>query len=462
MTNHNHFLTSTYKIVLLLISLLALISPAIYNGFPLVYSDSGTYIAAAKTDSIPVDRPLVYSLFLNFTSLNLSLWFTIIFQCAVLIYLIYLLFSNVLKIKHSYEWTAGVILILSFTTSVSNYSSQLMPDIFVAWMLLSFFLILWGRDLKLIIKVLLWIVFLLSVTSHLSILLSASVIIVLTLLINILFKILNKKINHILIGLLITGWLTIPIINLFYGAGFTVSRCKNVTLMARLVETGIVGEFLKENCQKEKYSLCDSKDSLPQYGYQFAWDQTSPLYKGPCWDTGWGNCWLEKDEEYGKLIRDIIKTPKFRNELIIISIKDTYKQLLDFKIGMLVPMRETSPPYGTIKTFYPQNLESYIKANQFRETLYFSNISNIQKIFVIISILILPFILVWYFWKQRRCDEFCFLMILVVFGLIINACVCSSFSTVVDRYQSRIIWIVPFLFITSFAVLINRNKGQLR
>jgi hypothetical protein len=442
------------------LAIAALMSPALINGFPLVYSDTGTYIAAAKTSSIPVDRPISYSLFLNITSLNLSLWFTILAQCAILVYLLFLLLKNVFGVQHSQVWTCGLTILLSFTTSISNYSSQLMPDIFAGWMLLIVFILLFGQNNQLV-KITLWLLFIISVTSHFSILVAATIMLFLLLTINLIWKWLPAKTNLIVLMLIITGWLTTPVINSLYGEKFSVSRCKNISLMARLVETGIVKEYLEEHCPDKNYPLCQYKDSLPAYGYLFAWEPTSPLYKGPCWGTGWGNCWIEKDQEYGILIRDIISSPKYLKKLFVISMKDTYRQLLDFKIGVLVPMKEQSAPFETIQTFYPQHLQAYKSANQYNRILYFHLISKIQTVFVITGIAIISILLIWNFVRRNKHRLLNYLTSFLLFGIVLNAAVCSSLSTVVDRYQSRVIWLIPFLLAVYLIVIISDKKQKL-
>ena len=63
-----------------------------YNGFPIVYSDTSTYLASGFELETPFDRPITYGLFLRIASLNgLSMWLVIFFQALILSYLIFLL-----------------------------------------------------------------------------------------------------------------------------------------------------------------------------------------------------------------------------------------------------------------------------------------------------------------------------------------------------------------------------------
>ena len=121
-----------YLIALFLLSIcFVLIWPALYNGYPLVYSDTGTYIAAGYTKEVPVDRPIIYCLFVRHMSLSHSLWFVLIAQVILVVYVIYMLVRR-FAVKNVLLLSTLIVLVLSFTTSISTYTSQIMPDIFSA------------------------------------------------------------------------------------------------------------------------------------------------------------------------------------------------------------------------------------------------------------------------------------------------------------------------------------------
>src|SRR4051812_5172804 len=104
---------------------------AFYNGFPLVYSDTSTYIASGFELESPFDRPITYGLFLRIFSLNgLSLWFVIFFQSLILSYLIFLVVQLVIRQESFLMFGLLTIILLSLFTGVSWTVSQLMPDVF--------------------------------------------------------------------------------------------------------------------------------------------------------------------------------------------------------------------------------------------------------------------------------------------------------------------------------------------
>jgi hypothetical protein len=52
-----------------------LLFDALYNGYPLIYSDTGTYLSSGFLLETPFDRPITYGIFMRISSLNgVSLW----------------------------------------------------------------------------------------------------------------------------------------------------------------------------------------------------------------------------------------------------------------------------------------------------------------------------------------------------------------------------------------------------
>ena len=61
----------------------------LYNGYPLVYSDTGVYIASGLKEFVPVDRPIGYGLFIKLFSFNYSLWLVVAFQNLITAFVLY-------------------------------------------------------------------------------------------------------------------------------------------------------------------------------------------------------------------------------------------------------------------------------------------------------------------------------------------------------------------------------------
>lgn len=71
-------------IISIFIGAVILMTDAFYNGFPVVYSDTSTYLASGFEWETPFDRPITYGIFLRIFSLNgTSLWLVIFFQALI-------------------------------------------------------------------------------------------------------------------------------------------------------------------------------------------------------------------------------------------------------------------------------------------------------------------------------------------------------------------------------------------
>lgn len=67
-----------------LVGAILLMIPAFINGYPIVYSDTGTYLASAFLLETPFDRPITYGLFIRLASVNgMSLWGVIFLQSGI-------------------------------------------------------------------------------------------------------------------------------------------------------------------------------------------------------------------------------------------------------------------------------------------------------------------------------------------------------------------------------------------
>ena len=100
---------------------LLLLFSAYINGFPIVYSDTSTYLASGFELEAPFDRPIMYGLLLRLSSLNgISLWFTIFSQGLIVSILIYkLLRTCVPKLKSINLIFISIIAFISLCTSAS-------------------------------------------------------------------------------------------------------------------------------------------------------------------------------------------------------------------------------------------------------------------------------------------------------------------------------------------------------
>ncbi len=113
----------------ILLGALLLLWPAALNGYPLVFSDTGTYLSQAIQHYLGWDRPIFYSLFLLPLHLTLTTWPAIAAQALLVAHTLHLLRRALLPAVSTW-WLVPLLAALSLATPLPWLASQLMPDLF--------------------------------------------------------------------------------------------------------------------------------------------------------------------------------------------------------------------------------------------------------------------------------------------------------------------------------------------
>jgi len=435
----------TYKfIIFVFLGTFCLIADAFYNGFPIVYSDTSTYIASGLEFETPFDRPITYGLFLRLFSLNgLSLWFAIFFQGLILSYLIFLVVRLVTDDKSFLKFGLLTIILLSLFTGVSWTVSQVMPDIFTSIALLCMTLILLGT-FKRKTMILLYVIFFISVAMHMSHILLFSLILIT---IFCLRKFILPKRNFQIITLLI---LTVASI---ITMGSAISKSKHVFFMGAMVEHGIVKNYLNDHCDTKQYKLCAYKDSLPDRAYKFIWDEKSLFYKI--------GGWKETKNEFTEIIYGTLTQPKYIVMHIKESFKATLQQLTLFSVGDgNGSFLEGSLLHERVSKYFPHDLTAYTSSKQNQSQLSFVNFFNsLFPIIVVLSLLLIIFLLTKFATSSARHIKIIAIMFFI--GIILNAWDCGTFANAIDRLGCKMIWLIPFTTTILFwKILLDRKTNE--
>ena len=447
-----------YYVLLVLIAGFILCYLGFFNNYPLMHSDSGTYIKSGFLNQVPPDRPIFYGLFVRHISMAESLYFVIITQGILLALLFLYYFRYFLPDKNPVIPFLGFIFLITFFTGASLNVSQVIPDIFTPITILGLGLLFLVNNLKVRDLVIISILVFLGIAVHNSHLLIAAGLLIISTFLYAFRKIRTKwtflswrRLAYLWLLLIGTN-LVISTVNFAFGSEFKSSRGGHVFLMSRLIDTGILKQYLDDKCGEVDYKFCEYKDQIP---WDFIWDfENSPLYKTGGWE---GN-----EEEYKKIIFDALTTPKYLKIFIIKGLESSFNQFFTFETGNAKQMLKGSAPYSVIDRFFKDQLKEYVGSRQSRKVFNFNVINTSQlflfafSLFVIIVILILRFPLKW--------------KILAGFFLVsvyMNALVCGAFSFVAPRYQSRVVWllILPvFMILTEYrqfmGSILNRKDNQ--
>lgn len=430
----------------LILSSVVLLWPAFYNGFPIVYSDTSTYLASGFGLETPADRPITYGLFILLTSFNgFSLWTVVFLQSFILSYVIYLLFKYYTNYSNPPLACFICIIILSFTTGLPWVSAMLLPDIFTPVTIIILLLLAFIKELTKTEKIILYILFFLSNAMHLShLVINAFLIISILLFARIsyfkeLLRIISAK--QIIVLLLIS-------LSAIVITGSAVSKSKHIFYMGRMVENGILKRYLDENCATHNYDICAYKDSLPLNADRFLWDYAnSPVYKLGGWKT--------TKEEFSSIISETLIKPKYIILHIKASVKATAQQFKAFSIGEgNIGFGKETTLYERIERYVPNNIAAYAQSRQTKsELVLFNSFNWVYGIIVYFSLIIL--IAMISLKKLRsKLSKFQVLFILfTILGIIYNDFVCATLSTIANRFACRVMWLLPLSLIV---VVINR------
>lgn len=141
-----------------------LVSVALYNGYPTVFSDTGGYLLTGTTFiAFPPFRAPGYSVFTRLTSLQASAWFVIIAQAVISVYVLQETCNYLVDADDSFRDLCLLVsvFVLAAFTSLPWLVSLLMPDVFAGVLFLSAFLLAFNDNLRLrqriALSVILWI-----------------------------------------------------------------------------------------------------------------------------------------------------------------------------------------------------------------------------------------------------------------------------------------------------------------
>jgi len=418
--------------------------------------DTGTYIKSGFLGETPLDRPIMYGLFIRHSSMGFSLWFTIYAQAVLLAMTLYFFIKEIIKENKKFRfYYLLVIIFLTSFSSIGWYASQIMPDIFTSILILSLIILVSNQKLSTIKIILLSSIFVFSCSMHYSHLLIAIVACIILFFLFLIAKI--RKRNAILsferlslISFLsVVAVFLILILNYTHKGGFRLSRGGQTFLMAHFIETGTIQEYLQENCDKpslEDCRMCIYKDSLQKGSIDFLWSYNSPLYKLGGWER--------TETEFNYLIQQMMSNPQFFIKNVFCSFRLGLSQLFLNNIGEGLSSYKTDSPVS-IEIHEKFKWEEYTynssKQQKWNSLLpFFEKISDINALILILSVVV---ILYYFSFAGTKNDLYYRVGIIIILLILINSFITAGLNIAYSRLESRAIWILML-----YAMLLILNK----
>jgi hypothetical protein len=457
------------KPAFLVVSLLVLVVPAIMLGYPILHGDSGSYILTGFRHSAPIERPATYGIFLWMTSLTKSLWFVILTQSLLTVFVLHVLLKRFLGKSSSSLILLILASTLSLTTGIGYFVCQIKPDFFLPLIFLSIYAFIIGSGSLTLEDVLMGIISMIGLLSHLSHIPIITGLISITFIFSLIFR--EYRVDNwvkkflVLFAFIFSAWLIAPSINYVFTRSFTLSRVPNIFRTSRLLQAGIFQDYVRERCETDTaFSFCKYRGELDNYKkyYDFLWDRKSFLYDHECFKKGKLSCWLARNKEFGAIVGDIYSRKEYRIRMAKDAVITSIDQFFSFEIPDYASYQHHSYPMEMARKYMPRD-EIFIKnASQGKRDLIFPLKNLVQLISVIISLTISIFLMMWKRGQvyDKRLKLLGFMILVILFG---NAVFIGIFAGPSDRFQGRLIWLVPLFAMLLLVSLIStrtQRKGD--
>jgi hypothetical protein len=413
------------------------LTAALWNRFPLVFYDTGAYMAEGLGGAFFVERSPVYSLLLPATGAFLSLWWVVAAQSLMTAFLI----VELVQVEAPRLGAGGLLLIgaaLAGLTGIGWYVGQVEPDCFTPLVVLGSYLLLFRADLvtgwRRGIVIAITALAVACHPSHLGLIGGLLIVAALS------WR-LHRKLPGLLrpqlwpcLSALLLSLVLVGTANYAFTRTLFVSRAGSVFLLARLMQDGIAQRLLADTCpppgsaQTPPYSLCAYGAKLPHNANAWLWGEHSSFHAV--------GGFKRSDGEYGRIVHDsLVRYPLMHLKAAVF---DSAEQFVEFKTGDGIESQRSILAPG-FTSMLPRQLPAYLAARQQTEIIRFKTINMIHVPVAVMALLGL-FLLLRYAAMRGRWGE-AVLPAIVLLALLGNAIICGTFSNPHDRYQSRLMWL---------------------
>lgn len=428
-----------------LLAALFLSWPAFYNGFPLLYPDSMTYLDDGRVVARAIFlhqfseyygmRSFFYSLGILPFHWNISPWPIVGLQSILVAWVLWLVVRSFAP-RHTIARYLAVILPLSVLTGVSWYSCFVMPDILGPLAYLAIYLLVFAPEtLSRVERWALCATAVWGVTAHSSHLLLAGG---LWLLLAVFaaferHRFLSRiKALGMVAGILAVAAVVQLALNGFLYGKPSLNGERPPYLMARIIADGPGRTYLENNCSQLKWAVCNHLTQLTEDADDILW--------GP--DGAYGSASDDDREMMGKQEMPLVlaTTRAYPREEFAKAEANFRDQLMAFGIYGFDPSPWLLDQFNTT---LPRARASYVASRQARDLLPLDLMTSIQSGTVSVSLGVIaasiPFL-----WR-RSSPRLAGLTVVVASIVVANAFVTGVLSTVDDRYGCRVIWLIPLL-----------------
>lgn len=427
---------------------------AIANGFPLVFADSGTYLRIPLELYYPTDRPPIYGLAIGLPLWLIGIWGIVAVQAIGSA----LIIAMTLSIGWGRLRPLDVVATCAFLAVASSlpwFVGQIMPDLATGFVpLVLFALLARPADTPLWHRAGLGAVLTLLIAVHLSHVLLASGLLMLAAIAMLLTGTARREtVRRSLPAALaiLLALLGLSSLNRVAGYEFRPALSSDTFLLARLFDGHVAQPTLARLCRRQALAHCAVRSlvddpAIAKPGQAYLWDQRSPI-----------GTMLRRDRtaviaEQRRIIRTVLHDDP--GGVATLAWQGFAEQLSTVRKGVLPSYTADMQISRILKARLPSDFQAFENSRQQRNAL--GPLKFAPDVAVAVAVvLLLPLMLVWA--MRRRQWPLLGLTGLVVATLLLNAAITGDLSGPDDRYQSRVLWLLPLLA-SYFAIAFVRRR----
>jgi hypothetical protein len=460
--------------------------PAFYNRYPLLFPDSMSYLESGPRVARALFlrqysgyygiRSFIYALGIAPLHCHAILWPVIALQATLTAYILWLVVQSFAPSLDTHRkngcptfaprfsalrWESdspsltvisyyAIITPLALLTGLGWVTSIVMPDVLGALLYLAIYLLIFAPEtLSRYQRVLLFLIAWWSAAAHITHIMLALGLVLFLLASLIVCRAATRR---RLWGLAAAASIVLAAIlshmavhGVLYGKP-TLNGVRPAYLTARLIADGPGRWYLQQHCPQAPFAMCAFVQNLPANPDDFLWDSNG------LWQTASPQTRALILRQESSFAAAVLRT--YPRQQLAISLAAFRQQLTNFDIS-------NDANVWMLEEFalaLPGQRPLYERSRQAQDALPNDLLSTIQNWTVAASLALLcllaPF--VW-----RRCSVRLIGLAAIIFAILLaNAFVTAVLAEVDDRYQNRVIWLLPLLAALTIVELLTQRRTR--
>ena len=445
----------------ILFAAIVLAWPAYYNRYPLLYPDSISYMG----DGSNVARALLhreFSDYYGFRSLIYSLgilplhghvtpWPIVAFNALLTSYVLWLLLRSLFPERTVLRFLV-VVLALSLFTGLGWLVGWVMPDLLGPLLYLSMFVLVFaGETLCLSERGALGTIAWWGMVAHAShLLLAIGLCPVLAAVLLLQKRGLRQSLRAVrpLAVILVVAVVSQVGLNWYLDDKPSLMGNRPPFLLARVLADGPGKWYVQKHCGVAPVGSCDQLKLVTDDAEDFLWGE-----------HGWVNASDDEQHAWNREELPVVlgALRDYPLQELRIAAAHFWEQLLTYAVASYDANAWIAE---SIDVVLPGKSAAYQRSRQAHNQLNEDFFSMVQDWALYVSLLL---IVLWAIFGRRLwTPRLAALSVLILYVLLANAAVTGNFSNVEDRYQARVIWLVPLLALLFLLTWLGRKVAMTR